>query len=59
MLNDGVLEKGTVVRLINKQHVWYNEIGVIRLVKPNFYRLELHGKLIWVPQDWVIEDEPE
>jgi hypothetical protein len=52
-----VLEKGDLVRLNNPDHVWYNQIALICGIKLKFYRLEINGKKIWVPQEWVIKDE--
>ncbi len=52
-----VLNKGTVVKFDNRDHVWHNEIAIICDTKTGFYRLELLGKKIWVPQNWVIEHE--
>lgn len=48
-----VLEKGTVVKLDNADHVWHDEIALICDSKHKFYRLELNGSKIWVPCEWV------
>jgi hypothetical protein len=48
-----VLEKGELVRFNNSDHVWHNEIALICDRKPLFYRLEVRGKRIWVPTNWV------
>ena len=53
-----MLEIGEVVKIINKDHVWLNEIAIIRATKFKHYRLEIHGQLVWVPEDWVESDEP-
>lgn len=50
-----VLEEGETVRLDNREHVWHNEIALICERKHKFYRIELHGKKIWVPEDWVVK----
>ena len=50
-----VLKEGDVVRLDNPDHVWHNEIAIICGRKPKFYRLEINGKRIWVPKEWVKE----
>ncbi len=51
-----VFEKGQLVRFVNQQHVWHNEIAIICGIKPLFIRLELHGKRLWVPPEWVTTD---
>lgn len=48
-----VLEKGTLVQLDNPDHVWHGEFALICGHKHRFYRLELLGKKIWVPREWV------
>ena len=53
-----LLPLGTIVKITNKQHVWFDEIAIICGVKHRFYRLELHGTKMWVPYEWVIKDEP-
>ena len=53
-----VLEIGEVVKIINRDHVWFGEIAIIRAKKFKHYRLELHGQLVWVPEHWVESDEP-
>ena len=53
-----VLEPGELVRITNKDHVWYNEIGIIRAKKFKHYRLEINGELIWFPENWVKLNEP-
>lgn len=53
-----VLEIGTVVKFVNLSHVWHNEIAIIRDIKHKFYRIELHGALVWIPYSWVEEHEP-
>jgi len=53
------LEIGEVVKITNRDHVWFNEIAIIRAIKFKHYRLEIHGQLIWVPEDWVESDEPD
>jgi len=52
-----VLETGTVVRVTNEQHVWHNQIGIIKDKKHKHYRIEIFGALLWVPSDWVEEHE--
>lgn len=48
-----VLKIGDVVQVTNSEHVWYNEFAVICDVKPLFYRIEVMGRKMWVPQHWV------
>jgi len=52
-----VLEKGTTVLLNNEEHPWHNEIALICDRKHKFYRLEIRGKRLWVPEEWVKTDE--
>jgi hypothetical protein len=52
------LNIGELVRITNKDHVWYNEIGIIRAKKFKHYRLEINGKLVWFPENWVESNEP-
>jgi hypothetical protein len=44
---------GQIVKICNKEHVWFDEIAIIKDKKHKHYRIELLGKLIWVPDDWV------
>lgn len=53
----GSFKIGESVVLNNEDHVWHGEIALVRDSKPGFYRLELNGKLLWVPQLWVKEYE--
>lgn len=48
------LPDGTLVKVINKEHPWSDDIGIIRGRKFKHYRIELHGQLIWMPSDWII-----
>ncbi len=48
-----VLKEGDIVRLDNENHVWHNQIALICGTKHKFYRLEINGKKIWVPKEWV------
>lgn len=52
-----VLENGELVRLINEEHPWNNEIGLICDKKHKFYRLEIRGERLWVPEDWVRKND--
>lgn len=54
-----VLKKGDTVRIINTEHVWYDQIGLICDVKNLFYRIEIFGNKTWIPQHWVKIDEPD
>lgn len=53
-----VLKIGDVVQITNTEHVWCNEFAVICDVKPLFYRIEVMGRKMWVPQHWVKINEP-
>lgn len=55
--HEAVFENGDIVRFDHIEHVWHNEIAIICGAKHKFYRLELHGKKIWVPENWVRHDE--
>lgn len=48
-----VLEKGTLVKFDNPDHVWHGEFALICGHKHRFYRLELLGQRLWVPREWV------
>jgi transcription initiation factor TFIIIB Brf1 subunit/transcription initiation factor TFIIB len=48
-----VLRVGEIVKISNEQHVWHGEIGIIRNKKHKQYRIEVLGKLLWVPEHWV------
>jgi hypothetical protein len=46
---------GALVRIYNHEHIWHGEIGIIRDIKNiGFCRVEMLGKLIWVPQHWLV-----
>jgi len=49
---------GQLVIINNRDHPWHNEIGIIRSKKFKHYRVELHGQLIWLPENWVESNEP-
>ena len=54
-----VLKKGDIVQLINEEHPWNNELALICDRKHKYYRIEILGKRLWVPEDWVRKtDEP-
>jgi hypothetical protein len=53
-----VLKEGDVVRIDNKDHVWHNQIAIIRGQNHRFYRIELNGGKVWVPKEWVKLHEP-
>lgn len=48
-----VLKIGDIVKIVNSEHVWYNQIALICDVKPLFYRIEIFGQKVWMPQHWV------
>lgn len=47
------LENGKSVIIINKEHPWNGEIALICDSKHKHYRIEIFGKKIWVPSEWV------
>jgi hypothetical protein len=55
--NVPVLPIGTVIAIVNKEHPWYDDIGIIRDKKFKHYRIEVHGQLVWMPEDWVKQNE--
>jgi len=55
----GTVKIGMLVRIYNQEHVWHNEIGIIRAIKSGFCRVELLGKLAWLPVQWLMEVEEE
>ena len=46
-------EEGQLVTISNEQHVWHNEIGIVRAKKHLHCRIEINGKLIWLPSTWI------
>lgn len=48
-----VLENGDSVIVVNEQSAWYNEIALICGRKHKFYKIELRGIRVWVPDDWI------
>jgi len=46
-------ENGQLIIITNKQHAWYDEIGIIRAKKHLYCRIEINGKLIWLPSTWI------
>ena len=50
---------GMLVRIYNQEHVWHNEIGVVRVKSFAFCRVELLGKLVWIPNHWLVEVEEQ
>ena len=53
------IKVGVMVRIYNHEHVWHGEIGIVRAIKDTgFCRVELLGKLVWLPQHWlrIVED---
>jgi hypothetical protein len=51
------IEVGILVRIYNQEHIWHNEIGIVREIGPVFSRIELLEKLIWIPNHWLVEVE--
>ena len=52
-----ILEIGELIKISNEQHAWHDEIGIIREKKHKHYRIEILGKLIWIPEHWVQKDD--
>ena len=48
---------GLLVRIYNQEHIWHDEIGIIRAIGNGFCRIELLGKLVWMPNHWLLEIE--
>jgi hypothetical protein len=46
---------GMLVRVYNQEHIWHNEIGIIRALGNGFSRVELLDKLVWMPNHWLTE----
>ena len=53
------LPTGTLIIIINEEHPWFDDIGIIRDRKFKHYRIEVHGQLIWMPENWVKQNEPD
>ena len=47
------LEIGDSIIIINKQHPWNEEIGLVCDKRHKFIRIELHGDKIWIPNEWA------
>ena len=52
---------GDIVQFYNHEHVWHGQIAIVRGIRPavDFYRIELLGKLTWVPGHWLLPAESE
>lgn len=48
-----VLEKGETIVIVNEEHPWNGELALVCGVKHKHYRIEIFGKRIWVPFEWV------
>ena len=48
-----VLKIGTIVAITNEEHPWYKQLGLVQGIKHKHYRIEIFGKLIWMPTHWV------
>ncbi len=46
-------EEGQLVVITNEQHAWHGEIGIVRAKKHLYCRIEINGKLIWLPSTWI------
>lgn len=49
---------GETVSIIIDRHPWYRKAATICNIKHKFVRLDLSGKKIWVPNDWVESYDP-
>jgi hypothetical protein len=56
-MNISTVKIGMLVRIYNQEHIWHNEIGIICETGSIFSRIELRGKLVWLPNHWLIEAE--
>jgi len=52
-----VFEIGEEVLFANREHPWYNKLGIICERKHKQYRIEINGKKLWVPNEWVKENQ--
>lgn len=53
-------ETGALVRIQNHEHIWHEQIGIVRDIRDNgFYRVELLGKLVWMPKHWLVAVEDD
>ena len=61
-MNSTTYKYGSLVKINNREHVWHDEIAIIRGRKDNgFYKVELLGKVVTIPPHWLLpveEDEP-
>ena len=48
-----ILSIKDIVRITNQQHPWHNDIAIIRDIKHKHYRIEIHGRNVWIPEHWV------
>jgi len=53
ILNPPVFENGVLIVVINKEHVWYNQIGLVCGTKHLHTRIEVLGHTVWVPSTWI------
>ena len=58
-MTNSAVKIGMLVCIYNQQHIWHNEIGIIREIGNGFCRVELLGKLVWMPTHWLVEVEEE
>ena len=49
----------TVVIIDNKEHPLHNKIGIIKDKKHKHYRIEFDNGLVWIPEHWVKQHEPD
>lgn len=48
-----VLEEGESVIIINEEHPWNGQIALVCGTKHKFTRVEVLGRKIWIPNEWV------
>jgi len=46
-------ELGDSVIIINSEHPWFNDIALVADLKHKFVRIEIHGKKVWLSEEWV------
>ena len=58
-MNTSTVKVGMLVRVYNQEHIWHNEIGIVRDIRGVFFRVEILGKLVWMPKHWfiLVEDQ--
>ena len=56
-MNASAIKIDMLVRIYNQEHIWHNKVGVIETPGPVFSRIELSGRLVQIPNHWLVEVE--